>query len=355
VPAGALAGSIVGDWYLDSANGDYYEKTATTTWTLRGNLKGATGATGSTGIQGNPGTPGEKWFTGAGAPAGATGIVGDWYLDSVNGDYYEKTASATWTLRGNLKGATGATGPASTVPGPAGPQGTAGTPGEKWFSGTGPPDGALGIVGDWYIDMSIGDFYEKTGAAAWTGRGNLKGATGAQGIQGIQGPVGPGVPVGGNPGERLVKAGGADFNTVWQAGSQLNADSATGLSTTVVAPTEVMTGWGVLWTPRKTGLFLVVANCRTQHTVANAFMGIRFRYGAGAAVPALGAAATGTGMAQPIYSPNYALANGISPICFATTGGPLTVGTQYWISTSFWNQSAGTGTLHNCWLSFIEF
>jgi hypothetical protein len=284
VPAGALAGSIVGDWYLDSANGDYYEKTATTTWTLRGNLKGATGATGSTGIQGNPGTPGEKWFTGAGAPAGATGIVGDWYLDSVNGDYYEKTASATWTLRGNLKG-----------------------------------------------------------------------ATGAQGIQGIQGPAGPGVPVGGNPGERLVKAGGADFNTVWQAGSQLNADSATGLSTTVVTPTEVMTGWGVLWTPRKSGLFLVVANCRTQHTIANAFMGIRFRYNPGAAVPATGAAASGTGLGQPMYSPNYAVANGISPLCMAVVGGPMTVGTQYWVSTSFWLQSAGTGTLHNCWMSLIEF
>lgn len=78
-----------------------------------------------------PGTPGEEWFTGAGAPSGGIGAVNDWYLDSVTGDYYEKTGATTWTLRGNLKGPAGATGPAGPTgatgaTGPAGPTGPGG-------------------------------------------------------------------------------------------------------------------------------------------------------------------------------------------------------------------------------------
>jgi hypothetical protein len=87
---------------------------------------------GPAGPQGAAGTPGEVWFTGSGVPAGAIGIVGDWYLNSANGDYYEKTASAAWTLRGNLRGPQGIQGPAgadSTVPGPPGPQGEQGIQG----------------------------------------------------------------------------------------------------------------------------------------------------------------------------------------------------------------------------------
>lgn len=60
------------------------------------------------GPPGPAGAPGEQWFTGSGAPSGATGAVGDFYLNSANGDYYEKTGSSTWTLRGNLRGPAGA-------------------------------------------------------------------------------------------------------------------------------------------------------------------------------------------------------------------------------------------------------
>jgi hypothetical protein len=160
---------VVNDWYLNSTNGDYYEKTGTSTWTLRGNLKGPTGNTGTTG---NTGPAGSIWRSGSGAPAGALGVVGDWYLNTANGDYYEKTGASAYTLRGNL------TGPA-------------GTPGEKWFTGAGAPAGGTGIVGDWYIDTATYDFYEKTGASAWTLRGNFKGATGNTGLTGADGPQGP--------------------------------------------------------------------------------------------------------------------------------------------------------------------
>lgn len=62
------------------------------------------------GPTGPAGAAGEKWFTGSGAPTGATGAVGDWYVNSANGDFYEKTATSTWTLRGNLRGPAGADG-----------------------------------------------------------------------------------------------------------------------------------------------------------------------------------------------------------------------------------------------------
>jgi hypothetical protein len=91
------------------------------------------------------------------------------------------------------QGVAGAQGPQG-VAGPTGPQGAqgvAGTAGEGWYSGSGAPTGALGNVNDWYLDSATGNFYEKTGASAWTQRGNLLGPAGPQGVQGAQGPQGP--------------------------------------------------------------------------------------------------------------------------------------------------------------------
>lgn len=56
------------------------------------------------------------------------------------------------------------------------------TQAEQWFSAAGPPDPALGVTGDWYLDSVTGDYYEKTSGSAWTYRGNLMGP---------EGPVGP--------------------------------------------------------------------------------------------------------------------------------------------------------------------
>lgn len=166
-------------------------------------IQGPIGLTGNTGAQG---TPGEKWFTGAGAPAGATGIVGDWDLDSANGDFYEKTGASAWTLRGNLRGpqgiqgvqgiqgATGNTGSTGSqgIQGPQGPTGNTGPAGqaEAWYSGNGAPPGATGVVNDWYLDTVGGFIYEKTGASTWTQRGSIMGPQGVQGATGPQGPTG---------------------------------------------------------------------------------------------------------------------------------------------------------------------
>lgn len=60
---------------------------------------------------GGGGTPGAVWRVGAGAPSDATGVNGDFYLRSSNGDVYER-ASGTYSVVANIKGATGATGSA---------------------------------------------------------------------------------------------------------------------------------------------------------------------------------------------------------------------------------------------------
>jgi len=167
---GAPSGAIgiVGDWYLNDANGDVYEKTGASAWTARDNL---TGPQGIQGTAGTAGAAGAKWLTGTSAPAAGTGAVGDWYINTTTSDIYEKTGSSTWTARGNLKGAQGTTG-------------TAGTAGEKWFSAAGAPAAGTGAVGDWYLNTTTYDIYEKTGSSTWTARGNIKGAPGTPGADG---------------------------------------------------------------------------------------------------------------------------------------------------------------------------
>lgn len=51
---------------------------------------------------------GTKWFSDAGQPADYLGEQGDFYLDELAGDYYEKTGAEEWTKKGSLKGTMGA-------------------------------------------------------------------------------------------------------------------------------------------------------------------------------------------------------------------------------------------------------
>jgi hypothetical protein len=50
-----------------------------------------------------------QWRSGSGVPSNGLGNDGDFYLNTANGDVYSKS-SGSWTLQGNIKGATGATG-----------------------------------------------------------------------------------------------------------------------------------------------------------------------------------------------------------------------------------------------------
>ncbi|SNW61986.1 Collagen-like protein [Orpheovirus IHUMI-LCC2] len=157
---------VNGDLYINTTNGDYYQKLGGV-WVLRGNLQGP---------------PGSQIFTGNGVPPPALGADGDFYLDNFTGNYYTKVAGV-WTLQGNLEG----------PPGPPGPPGAQGEPGSQIFTDDGVPPPALGADGDFYLDNLTGDYYTKVGGV-WILEGNLEGPPGPQGEPGSQIFTGDGVP-----------------------------------------------------------------------------------------------------------------------------------------------------------------
>lgn len=69
--------------------------------------------------------------------------------------------TATWVVKGNLKGPKGDKGEAGPVgpAGPAGAKGATGTRGSKWFVGTGTPTATDAIAGDQYLDAATGNVY----------------------------------------------------------------------------------------------------------------------------------------------------------------------------------------------------
>lgn len=100
---------VNGDFYLDTVADAYYGPKAAGTWTGTGptSLIGATGAAGADGVDG------KTWYSGGGAPSDATGVNGDFYLDTTADAYYGPKAAGTWTGTGptSLIGPTGAAGP----------------------------------------------------------------------------------------------------------------------------------------------------------------------------------------------------------------------------------------------------
>jgi hypothetical protein len=95
------------------------------------------------GPDGAAGTNGAKWYVGAGAPVGGTGIDGDFYLRT-NGDVYGPKIGGAWgAVVGSLLGATGSQGPQG-IQGDPGPQGDQGIQGIQGLQGE---QGIQGIPG----------------------------------------------------------------------------------------------------------------------------------------------------------------------------------------------------------------
>ena len=151
--AGAPASSLGedGDYYIDTDDGTVYEN-VDGTWGIVANLAGADGAVWHSGAgapadslgkdgdfyfrtgtgrlagtiyrkasgawvkqvdidNGTDGTDGATWHSGAGAPAGNLGAIGDFYFRTGNGYVYEKTGASAWTFRRDITGPRGIQGP----------------------------------------------------------------------------------------------------------------------------------------------------------------------------------------------------------------------------------------------------
>lgn len=63
-------------------------------------------------------------------------------------------------------------------PGSPGAPGSPGTPGAVWYAGSGAPSGGLGVNGDFYLNATNGDVYEKI-SGTWTVVANIKGPAGS--------------------------------------------------------------------------------------------------------------------------------------------------------------------------------
>jgi len=84
-----------------------------------------------------------QWQYGTGIPSGSSGVAGNYYYDTTNGNIYYKQNGTTWILAGNIMGPAGSTGPQGAV-GPTGAQGPAGLTGSTGPQG---PTGSNGING----------------------------------------------------------------------------------------------------------------------------------------------------------------------------------------------------------------
>ena len=92
---------------------------------------GETGPKGDKGEDGKDGIDGSTWLTGSGVPSSTLGKEGDMYLNTTNGDVYQKESTG-WSLKMNIKGEDGEDG----EDGKDGLNGSSGSKGETAWSNT---------------------------------------------------------------------------------------------------------------------------------------------------------------------------------------------------------------------------
>lgn len=206
-----------GDSYIDTVAYNLYTKSGGS-WTNAGSLKGATGASGADGV-------GNAFFTGAGAPGTVSGsIAGDIYINTSNGDVYQKVGTSWGSPVLNIKGPQGDEGPA----GSAGATGATGATGISLRSGSGAPSNALGNNGDSYVDVAAGNLYGPKASGTWPtpplsligpqGNTGSAGATGAAGSNFLSGAGAPGSGVGAN-GDTYLNVSNGDLYGPKSAGA----------------------------------------------------------------------------------------------------------------------------------------
>lgn len=156
--------------------------TLPTGWNGGGGGGGGAGPAGPIGPQGIAGVDGKTVRNGSGAPSGALGVDGDFYINTAAETIYGPKTAGAWGSPTSLVGPTGATGPA--------------------------------------------------GSTGLTGAQGAKGDKGDTGSAGATGPAGPGVPVGGTTGQLLAKKSATDYDTEFinppSGGGVASVDGRTG-------------------------------------------------------------------------------------------------------------------------------
>jgi len=176
---------------LGWTNGSYNPATGIVTFTSddglgfsTGDLRGTDGNDGEDGLPGQDGadgTDGSTWITGSTTPNDTLGLDGDLYLNTTNGDVYEKVSGTWGSPIANIAGQDGTNGQ----------DGADGTDGATWFSGNTVPDNGVGSPNDFYFDTSTRDVYKKSLANEWGSPiANLRGDDGAAGTDGTDGTDG---------------------------------------------------------------------------------------------------------------------------------------------------------------------
>ena len=182
----------IGDFYLNTATGDVHYKSAATTWTLTGNIKGPQGNAGATGPQGPAGATGLQGPAGVAGATGLTGLQGPAGVAGATGLTGPQGPAGATGLQGpaGAAGATGLTGPQGPA-GAAGPQGLAGTNGNGVLNGAIAPTNNQGVDGDFYVNTTTNTMHGPKANGTWPAGVSLVGPQGSAGVAGAIGPQGP--------------------------------------------------------------------------------------------------------------------------------------------------------------------
>ena len=215
-PSNALG--VNGDFYINTTTNELFGPKANGTWPGGVSLVGPPGpAGGPAGPQGVAGTNGNSVLNGTVNPNVATGVDGDFYINTLTNEIFGPKSAGVWpqgvSLVGpsGLPGAPGPQGPA----GAAGPQGVSGANGTSVLNGNVNPVGAIGMDGDFYINTATNELFGPKANGAWPQGISLVGPSGANGLPGPAGPTGPQGPQGptGPAGGGMTVNCGTAFNS----------------------------------------------------------------------------------------------------------------------------------------------
>jgi hypothetical protein len=136
----------------------------------------STGPQGAQGVVGPAGASGTIIYSGTVAPDPSLGNAGDFYLDLTSDVLFGPKTASGWGAGFSMKGSAGAAGA-------AGATGAAGAAGSKIYSGSDAPDVSLGVLGDYYLDITNFNLYGPKIAAGWGLPITLQGPAGTANVE----------------------------------------------------------------------------------------------------------------------------------------------------------------------------